>query len=355
MRPFVYVNNAMTLRIGNKIVTITQEHPQFNKIKAGLVNDVSDSRLLDLIEGTVEGTVINYLKSKSNGVAEYRNGKVYFNGVETHNAITNKVVELAMQDFPFEHMLRFLENVELNPDSHSRQELYDFLENKHLPITEDGCFLAYKAVNADYTDKYSGQFSNTPGMVISMPRENVDNNRNNHCSHGFHVGAIEYVMSYGQPEDIIMAVKVHPRDAVSVPNDSSFQKLRCCRYEVLHELEGIMECPVYNSCGQPLNSPVSNDVAFSNDCILDSGVDCDKYDVDEVTTYMNRCEDEDWYEEPEDEDDDFDDWYEQLDDEDEEDDPWTLYDQNYGIKPPTSVQAGRRYWNVRNNGRFTKR
>ena len=69
------------------------------------------------------------------------------------------------------------------------------------------------------------------------------------CYAGLHVGALDYVASYGSPdaEDNIIIVKVNPRDAVSVPTDSSHQKLRTCRYEVVCLYEGELKRPVYHA------------------------------------------------------------------------------------------------------------
>jgi len=58
------------------------------------------------------------------------------------------------------------------------------------------------------------------------------------CSHGLHVGAIDYVKSYGCHGDKVIICKVHPADVVSVPLDSAHQKVRCCGYEVVGEYDG---------------------------------------------------------------------------------------------------------------------
>ena len=59
------------------------------------------------------------------------------------------------EGLPFEPLVKLFENLMKNISYQTRTQLYDFLEHKNLPITEDGCFLAYKAVNSDYKDKYS--------------------------------------------------------------------------------------------------------------------------------------------------------------------------------------------------------
>ena len=72
----------------------------------------------------------------------------------------------------------------------------EFLENKNLPITEDGCFLAYKAVTSDYKDKWTQQIDNSVGETVSMPRRKVNDDCGMGCADGLHCGAIEYVEGY---------------------------------------------------------------------------------------------------------------------------------------------------------------
>jgi hypothetical protein len=161
---------------------------------------------------------------------------------------------MVKQGFPFEPMLNFLDNLSQNPSDHAVVELFDFMENKNMPITYDGCFLAYKAVREDYKDIYSGTFDNSIGSTCQVARTTVDSNRDNGCGHGLHVGAIDYAKSYGGIDlddddkgggNRLMICKVNPRDVVSVPTDHKFQKLRCCRYEVVAEFDSIFDKVVH--------------------------------------------------------------------------------------------------------------
>ena len=54
------------------------------------------------------------------------------------------------------------------------------------------------------------------------------------CAKGLHVGSWEYANDF-KGNGHLMVVKVNPRDAVSVPRDCSWQKLRACRYVVVAE------------------------------------------------------------------------------------------------------------------------
>jgi hypothetical protein len=157
-------------------------------------------------------------------------------------------------------MLNFLVNLMDNPSEGSIDQLYTFLEHENLPITEDGCFLAYKAINRDYTDKYTGTISNKVGDKVKMPYEEVTADPTKHCSSGLHCGSIEYVRCYGNFQtdennehtgDRLVTVKVNPSAVVSVPEDSDRQKVRVYRYVVHEEIENPYdlvpkyEAPVY--------------------------------------------------------------------------------------------------------------
>jgi hypothetical protein len=166
---------------------------------------------------------------------------------------TGTILDMIKQGFPFEPMLNFLDNLSQNPSDHAVIELFDFMENKNMPITGDGCFLAYKAVREDYKDIYSGTFNNSVGSVCEVVRSKVDSNRDNGCGAGLHVGAIDYAKSYGGIDfdndndggNRLMICKVNPRDVVSVPSDHKFQKLRTCRYEVVSEFNTIFDKVVH--------------------------------------------------------------------------------------------------------------
>jgi hypothetical protein len=136
----------------------------------------------------------------------------------------------------------FLENLARNPSATSIKELVDFLSHGGFPITEDGCFLAYKGVQPNgYSVKGNldtvvlegmtnerGQINNKLGANIRIKRASCDDDRNKTCSFGIHVGTFNYASNWG---DRLVLVKVNPEDVVSVPVDG-YEKLRCCAYSV---------------------------------------------------------------------------------------------------------------------------
>lgn len=169
---------------------------------------------------------------------------------KVNNSLVDKILAFKNQNLPFEFLLKFLENVLENPSYNSRKQLYEFLERGNLPITEDGCFIAYKAtlnnglsVNSghgyvDGVEYTKAQLPNYIGAKVTIPRHEVDDNPDNHCSDGLHVGHYSYVNQYFMDNNRkIWLIKVNPKDVVSVPNDHDFTKMRVCAYEVLSEFD----------------------------------------------------------------------------------------------------------------------
>lgn len=133
-------------------------------------------------------------------------------------------------------IMKFMDNVCKNKLKDIRDELYEFLSAGKMPLTKDGCFLAYKRVRDDYKDCHSGTMDNSPGKVVSMPQREVDSNRNNECSRGLHFCARSYLASFGGARTMI--VKVNPRHVFAIPRDYSFAKGRASEYFVVGECKG---------------------------------------------------------------------------------------------------------------------
>lgn len=188
--------------------------------------------------------------------------KVLWNGKELNNALVARILEFQKTGLKFEPLVNFLANMLENPSNRAIEELYPFLENECLPITEDGHFLAYKTVQSDYFSKTSGkltllqgkendrgQIYNGVGEVIECPRNEVDDVAGRTCSNGLHAGALAYAGPGGvfnSSGDKVVIVKINPKDAVSVPADHNAQKLRVCKYEVVQEYVGKLDQPLYN-------------------------------------------------------------------------------------------------------------
>jgi hypothetical protein len=240
--PFMWVDGNLTLVLNNRAYQVLPDHINYKMILEALPTATADE-LLDIVD--VQKAVATF----SDGFIEIKNGQVAYQGEAVHGSISKRILEFMSKGLPFQPLVNFLNNLMENPSMQSQKELYDFLEHEHLPITEDGYFLAYKAVRSDFKDKYRGTFDNRVGQVVSMQRAKVDDDRARGCSDGLHAGALNYVAGYGSLEsgDKIVIVKINPRDVVSVPSDCNFEKLRTCQYEVVGEYQGELLKPLYSA------------------------------------------------------------------------------------------------------------
>ena len=163
--------------------------------------------------------------------------KVFYGSMELRGSLVDRILELKLANHDFEPMRLFLENCLKNPLL-KHDELFEFLEHSGgLPITEDGCFLAYKKVRPDYYDIYSGRMLNKPGEWVSMPREDVDPDRRNECSTGLHFCSFGYLDHYASYQDYrIVVVKINPADVIAIPRDYSCSKGRTFQYLVVDEI-----------------------------------------------------------------------------------------------------------------------
>jgi len=249
----IITDSTITLISETGPSVIGKTHPNFYKIKKALLqkNFLEVENMLDVKDG---------YKEFSNGRIAVDGDNLIYDGAIIHNVLTQRIVEMIHNGDEATPMLNFLVNLMDNPSEGSIDQLYTFLEHENLPITEDGCFLAYKAINRDYTDKYTGTISNKIGDKVKMPYEEVTADPTKHCSSGLHCGSIDYVRSYGNFKtdengehtgDRLVTVKVNPNAVVSVPEDSDRQKVRVYRYVVHEEIENPYdlvpkyEAPVY--------------------------------------------------------------------------------------------------------------
>lgn len=225
--PFIIQGTNLTVVIDGNPHTISGTHVTFEKVVEAIKAGDWD-KVKDIIEP--KKVVLNY----GMGNVSIQGETLYWKGKPWHNAMATRMIQMLTDGFPIDPMVKFMENLMMNPSNRSVQELYGFLEKNNLPITPDGYFLAYKKVRSDYKDVHSGTFDNSPGQVVEMPRNEVDDVASRTCSHGLHFCSKEYLQHFNG--DRIVIVKINPRDVVSIPTDYNDSKGRCCRYEVISEL-----------------------------------------------------------------------------------------------------------------------
>jgi len=247
--------------VASKTYTFDRNHPNYTKLVG------------HLIDGSVEYFEAEYdvasaIDNFCEGYIDVKNGTLQWDGIEMPELFTERIIQMKSEGFNFQPMLEFLNNMNENPSDQAITELFDFMQHKHMPITDDGCFLAYKAVNEDFRDKWSGTLDNSVGNTVEVERDKVDSNRDRGCSNGLHVGSVDYVKEYGNEDngDQFLIVKVNPMDVVSVPTCSRYQKLRCCKYEVV----ALFTDPIMDSVHMTDKAPVEMEVTHYDEAWKDN-------------------------------------------------------------------------------------
>ncbi len=274
--PYVIkTNGSVTLYLSGECMTVATDHPNYNKIVEALKSG-DHSQIENMVN--VAKAVIKY----ASGQISIENGQIFYGTFAVHNTLTDRIIKMMSEGFKFDHMIKFLENLMQNPSGRAVNETYTFLENYGLPITDDGCFLAYKAVRNDYKDIYSGKYNNCVGCAPSIPRNMVDETYDRDCSTGLHVGALDYVVQYGhfikgqspsENGNRLLVVKVNPKDVVSVPKYENHPKMRVSQYLVVSEIKDVvkeLDKVVYTSKAENLDPDYNNDWDDDNDKDLDS-------------------------------------------------------------------------------------
>lgn len=226
------------------------------------------------------------IKAQSKGLFEVRNGAVYVEDQQLPVSLGKKIIDYSDAGLPYDSLIAFWNRLKKNPSFRSVQCLFNFLDHNQVPLTEDGCFVAFKGVRKDFKDIHSGTIDNTPGTTVKMPRNEVNDDPNQTCSSGLHVAGWNYAAgtAYGDAGRYL-EIKVDPEHVVAVPTDYNFQKMRVCEYYVVKE---VTEKP--------------------SNILIASGPE-----------YCCDIEDDDYDDEEEDEDDDYyDDLDEELDPEDDD-------------------------------------
>ena len=224
--PFVMQDNFVSVLVGGQPFQLLASHPTFRRMRNAL-RYKRWSRVPALVN------LAQSISNRSHGNVEVRDGKVLYKGSEIDSSLTRMMVSLIEHGQPVANMLRFMDNLYGNPNPKAIQGLYEFLQCYSMPITDDGCFVAYKRVDGEYRDIHTHSVDNHVGTVNIMPRRDVDKDPYNPCSRGYHFCSRAYLSGF--PGDHLMAVKVNPADVDEIP-EVACGKGRTWRYEVIEEV-----------------------------------------------------------------------------------------------------------------------
>jgi hypothetical protein len=274
-------------------------HCKYDELVAAIeAGDAENFKALIDVGGAIENW--------AEGDFVFKDGHLFYQKNQIALEIENRIIEMIREGFNHRPMLRFLERLYANPSCRSIKELYAFLKHGNIPITEDGCFLAYKSVSVydgadildknglkvtkgDLIDSWTGKsHRNNVGDRPNMPRNQVDDNFNNCCGAGLHVGTKQF--AYKDRSSIVL--KVDPQHVVSVPYDGAI-KIRCSEYTV-HSLY-VREL---NDTVHPYSTPPASDYVDDYDEDEDDeeeeGYDCGICQDEGCSCCELPMEEEDW-------------------------------------------------------------
>jgi hypothetical protein len=300
--PYITSENSLTIFWDGKPYTLRKENVNFELAKKALLDARYDD-LGDLLD--IKKSIENFVQ----GDIEVKDEVVYYKGHRLHGVVVDKLLDMlrsGMKDST--PITNFITRLQANPSANSVAELYTFLGYKSLPTTPEGKVLGYKGVQSDYWSSTGNadtivvqgqtnerhQILNEVGATIEVARRCVDDNKDNHCSFGLHVGSFDYASDWSGHDGKLLLVEFDPADAVSVPTDCNFQKLRVSKYNVIADItdqKKELDKPVYEA-----NKPIYNEVS-------DDYVDDERDDYDEEDDYeddYDYVDEEDDYEEDED-------------------------------------------------------
>lgn len=296
---YIINDKAMTVFLRGKTHRIEKTDPRFLVALRvfDLPEEEQDDAFLDILAKAEESAPTISTLAKKGFDVNLETETVSFEGETLPQPLVTKVLSIIRDGLPVGHFENFWKNLRDNPSSTAVNELMDFLSYAELPLTSDGCFLAYKGVNDDFWSiqgntatrvirgsvDSDGKIFNGVGEVIEVHRRDVDDDRRNECSHGLHVGSKDYAVGWGPR---VVVVKINPKDVVSVPPDCQFQKCRVCKYEVIDFYEQEIKVAVTDECGRDTLDRVENTWGS------DVGTAQSKWDafVDRVETYLyTKC------------------------------------------------------------------
>jgi hypothetical protein len=288
--PFTITRNSVTVVIDGMPRTVLNDTSRYDDVLSAIKSDDWE-KVVSLME-TPEDLSVEVL---SRGEMELRDGHLHIlldEGAwwKVPSDLAKHIMSFFDQGLPYKPWVNFAKKLQKNPSYRSVQELFKFLDANNFTLTDSGNFIAYKRVQENFLDIYSGTIDNSPGTSPRVPRNEVDEDSSRTCSNGLHVAAFEYAKhkfgSSNSSNDKLVYVEVDPADVVAVPSDYENQKMRVCGYTVLGLCDYKFEEPLYGESG----------FYGAGSCAVDREEEWEEWDNEEDDDY-----DDDGYDDEEDE------------------------------------------------------
>lgn len=236
MSAFILTADGVAGMADNIPFNASNSHPNYHLIIADLKAGSYD-RIHSLINTSsqIKQLVSSTTPDMDGIVIDAAAGVVLIDGHELDNAVVGRILRMANEGFDVQPMRKFLANMMLLPKTVA-DRVFEWVEAGAMPITSDGCVLAYKRVADNYTSFYDGKTKNDVGSIVKLPRALCDDNQHNTCSAGLHFCSQEYLPQYHGGQGRVLVLKINPKDIVAIPFEYGISKGRACEYEIVSEL-----------------------------------------------------------------------------------------------------------------------
>lgn len=219
-------DKALTVYFSNGDIAVwNKSNPVFDKIHELCINQQWIE--IEILNNKAKAILTNDVKVTEEGNIVIKDVVLETTKDDPLLAMIKLLQDKGLIEDDIEKVKPFIINMLKNKHINAVNEIYEYCKAMDFEITEDGCFLAYKNVNADYSSIYDhGKTKHAIGMITKVDK--FDTNRSNLCSQGLHFCSKAYLSQYIGNTTII--VKINPEHVCSIPLDYDFTKGRCTEY-----------------------------------------------------------------------------------------------------------------------------
>lgn len=230
---FIITGDSIVLTLGDDTEIVDSSHANYKPIQLAIVaGDYKKAYELMNIS-----KAINVF---TKGAITVKGGELHYGELRLKSTLVDRILAMMAEgDEGFKRLVAFLERLLNNPSERSVSELWGFISHLDVEINDEGYIVGWKKVRSRdgrLFDSHTGKVPNDIGNIVEMPRFMVNDNKDQTCSQGLHIGAWDYVSGFSG--DTILKVLVDPADVVSVPTDYNDMKMRAAKYQVVAAVDG---------------------------------------------------------------------------------------------------------------------
>lgn len=183
---YLRFTNCISVIVKGQTYTIKNDDDRFEDILRLIKLDDEDSleRLLDITKQITSKLDITI----RNGIVEYKDEKL-------PAALNRMIVAMYQQDINnITPLINFWNKLKLNPSYRPLNFLSEFIEANNIVINEKGNLILYKIVGRTnkpnvFIDLYTRKIEQTFNVAVEVPRNQVDDDIEQTCSHGLNMVA----------------------------------------------------------------------------------------------------------------------------------------------------------------------